>query len=162
MSAMTLAIDASVFVSAARTREAQCRVNMEFLEQVAKAGNSVSCSSLVLPECAGAITRAAGQASSAEFLVARIRPFPHLQLASITPEIGQDAARIASTCRIKGSDACYFAVAQDRQATRGDLGPGGPAAHRRKRGHSRPDRLAPPSRRVAWRRTGPALRWPSA
>lgn len=114
---MTITIDASVFVSSARTEEAHYRVSRQFLIQVQSQNVALFCPALVLPECAAAIARPTGDAALGEELVALIEAMPGLRLVHLDSPLAHRAAKIAARHRLRGADAVYVAVAEALDAT---------------------------------------------
>ncbi|MBN1582878.1 MAG: type II toxin-antitoxin system VapC family toxin [Anaerolineae bacterium] len=109
---MNITIDASVFVSSARTNETHYHASRQFLIQVQDQDAILFCPSLVLPECAAAIARPTGDAALGEELVALIEAMPGLQLVHLDSSLAHRAAEIATRHRLRGADAVYVAVAE--------------------------------------------------
>ncbi len=109
---MSITIDASVFVSSARTEEAHYQASRRFLVQVQGQNIALFCPILVLPECAAAIARPTGDAVLGEELVALIETIPGLQLVHLDSFLAHRAAEIAARHRLRGADAVYIAVAE--------------------------------------------------
>lgn len=108
---MSLIVDASVFVAAARASEEKHDPSRRFLLRVSLSSERVYSPSLVLPECAGAIARLTGKEKQAERIVQLLNAFPGLRLEPISVELADAAGRLAGKCRLRGSDACYVALA---------------------------------------------------
>jgi len=109
---MKCTIDASVFVAIARADEAQHADSVDFLRQLRRQGVPVFCPSLVLPECAGAISRPTGGSEDARRLVRSLERFNGMGFVSLDMPRAERAAEIAITCRLRGSDSTYVAVAE--------------------------------------------------
>ena len=114
---MSLVVDASVFVTSARTTEENYATSRRFLSLAAAGGESVSAPILALPECAGAIGRLTGSHSKARRMVLLLKRIPALQFAPVSEELAEAAAEVAGICRLRGSDSCYVALAADLGAT---------------------------------------------
>jgi predicted nucleic acid-binding protein len=109
---MNLTIDASVFVSSARTEKTHHHASRRFLSQMQGQNAALFCPILVLPECAAAIARPTGDAGLGEELVALIEAMPGLQLVHLDSPLAHRAAEIAARHRLRGADAIYVAVAE--------------------------------------------------
>ena len=114
---MSLVVDASVFVASARGSEREHESSLGFLSLARSQGEVFYTPSLVLPECAGAMVRVTGSPETARTMVSLLEGIPQLELVPVTTELAQAAAEIAGSCRLRGSDACYAALARDRGAT---------------------------------------------
>ena len=113
---MSVVIDASVFVAAARASEPQYARSVEFLSRIQQSGEATYSPVLVLAECSGAIARATGDGGLADRAVALIQRFRGLQLVPLTLAVALRAAEFAAKRRLRGSDAIYVAVASELQA----------------------------------------------
>ena len=109
--------DANVFVSAATPSEVFHADSDRFLTQVRGAGLEIICPALILPETASGIIRPTGSTIAAGLAVTRITTFPNLALIALSQEQAEEAARIAASCRVRGADAVYVAVAQEHGTT---------------------------------------------
>ncbi len=114
---MTITIDASIFVSAARPEEEHRAESQRFLDQFLLTEEVVFCPALILAECAAAIARRTADADLARGIIARIERFGNLQLVELTVERARQAALIAAIHRLRGADAIYVAVAAEFGAT---------------------------------------------
>ncbi len=110
---MNYTIDASVFVSAVRTKEAQHLVSLDFLDQIQAQGVTIFCPTLILPECAAAITRPTGDTALAKQLMRLVENFPGLILTPLLTSLARRAAQVAMTQRLRGADSVYVAVAEE-------------------------------------------------
>jgi len=109
---MIYTIDASVFVSAAFSKEIHHQESLIFLGAVRKQGKDVFCPTLVLAECASAIAGQTDQPVLAERMVALIKNFPKLFLIPLDLFLSESVVRVAVDYRLRGADAVYTAVAQ--------------------------------------------------
>ena len=112
-----LTIDANVFVSARVRTEANQLVSSQFLNRTVAAATIVWCPSLVLPETAAAIIRSTGRVSLANSALSQIVNFPYLTLLDLSVDRARQASEAAITCRLRGADAVYVAVAQEYSTT---------------------------------------------
>lgn len=108
-----LTLDANVFVSASAPAEAQHAVSVTFIGRVAAQSVDVHCPSLVLPEIAAAIIRPTSNAALAAQTVSGIGLLPSITLVTLTEQRARQAAQIAISCRLRGADAIYVALAQE-------------------------------------------------
>ena len=114
---MNCTVDASVFVAASRTVEAQHDRSYAFLRRAQALSVSILCPNLALPESAAAIARPTGDEALAEHTVGWIQDLPGLRLVSVDLPLALSAARIATVQRLRGADSVYVAVAQAFNAT---------------------------------------------
>lgn len=110
---LMLTIDANVFVSAASLTDMLHAASESFLRRVRQSGLRVRCPTLVLPEIASAIIRPTGDAAAAQVTLASVETFPKISFVILTGPRTQAAVQIALTCRLRGADAVYVAVAQE-------------------------------------------------
>ena len=106
---MSLTIDASVFVSAARPSEKFYLTSYRFLQRVR--GIEIYCPTLVLSECAVAIARPTGDPILSRKLVSLVERFPGMSQVPLDQSLARRAAEIAIDHRLRGADAVYVAVA---------------------------------------------------
>jgi predicted nucleic acid-binding protein len=107
--------DASIWVSLFLVDDAfhaECRL---WLKGKASQGEPLIAPVIVLAEVAGAVARRTGSSQFGYQAVKRIQQIPTLQLVAISAEMGEFAAEVASTYRLRGADAIYVAVAYQMQ-----------------------------------------------
>jgi len=114
---MTITVDASVFVAAARVEEVHYEASRRFLLQVQAQDMDLFCPALVLPECAAAVARPTGDAALGKDLAVLIEGIPGLHLMNLDPPLARRAVQIASDHRLRGADSVYVAVAEAFNAT---------------------------------------------
>ncbi len=112
-----LTVDANVFVSAASPVDVFHADSDEFLRRVRRFRLPLHCPALLLPETASGIVRPTGDLLAAQMAVVSVGTFPGMNLAALTEARAQRAARIALTCRLRGADAVYVALAQELGTT---------------------------------------------
>jgi len=112
---MRLTIDASVFVSAARTSEKNYSLSYQFLRNAK--GAKIFCPTLVLVECGAAIARPTGDSLLSEKLINLIKNFPGMRQIPLLLPLALRGAEIAVLNRLRGADAVYVAVAEEYCAT---------------------------------------------
>ena len=110
-------VDASVFVSAMRTREARARESRKLLSALRSQGVPLVAPALLPVEVGAALRRGTGDSAlalrSAEALVA----LPHLTLMPVDSITWRDATETATVYALRGSDAIYVATALRYAAT---------------------------------------------
>ena len=110
-------IDASVHVADIRLHEPHHDEARALLNRVTAEGWPVYLPMIVLAEIAAAISRGTGKPALAQRLITTLRQMPHFELVPIDDELGQLAAELAADHSIRGCDAVYVALAQQRRAT---------------------------------------------
>jgi len=112
-----LTLDANVFVAILSPVNIYCSESLALLTRIRAENQVVICPTLVLPECAGAIIRPTGRVTLAQRALAYVQTLPGIRLVSLTNDLARRAADIAVTCRLRGADAVYAAVAQEAGTT---------------------------------------------
>ena len=107
--------DASVWVSRFLNDDAFHTASLRWLTEMIADERAVVAPASMLAEVAGAIARRTGKTQMGYEVVQRIRRVPSLQLVAIDPDLGNYAAEIASSYRLRGADAMYVAVAHRLQ-----------------------------------------------
>ena len=90
-----LTIDANVFVSASAPAETHHSASLTFIGRI----------------------RPTSDTALATQTISGIRLLPRLTLVALTEKQAERAAQIAITCRLRGADAVYVAVAQKHNTT---------------------------------------------
>jgi predicted nucleic acid-binding protein len=111
---MTVVVDASVFLAAARSDDENHASSRSFLRSATSAG--MVCPSLILPECASVVAAQTGDEKLAGDLASIIESFPGIQIVPLDQTMASRAARIASDHRLRASDAVYAALAESFKA----------------------------------------------
>jgi predicted nucleic acid-binding protein len=109
-------IDASVHVADARPQEPHHSEARALLAQMAAENHQVYLPEVVLAEIAAAISRGTGQIALALRLTRALRRVPHFRFVPVERNLGDLAAEIAARYQIRGCDAVYVALAQQRGA----------------------------------------------
>jgi predicted nucleic acid-binding protein len=86
-----------------------------WLQDMTSQGLPLIAPAIMLAEVAGAVARRTGSSQLGYQIAQRIRQVPTLQLVAISAELGDFAAQVASTSRLRGADALYVAVAHQLQ-----------------------------------------------
>ena len=107
--------DASVWVSRFLNDDAFHAASLRWPTEMIADERAVVAPASMLAEVAGAIARRTGKTQMGYEVVQRIRRVPSLQLVAIDPDLGNYAAEIASSYRLRGADAMYVAVAHRLQ-----------------------------------------------
>lgn len=111
---MKCVIDASVFVASARSDEPNYQMSREFLRKAQI--YEIYCPTLVLAECAAAISRQTDNPSLAEELVGIIEDLPAINLIPLDLLLARKASKMAIKYRLRGADSVYVAVASSFDA----------------------------------------------
>ena len=109
-------IDASVLVADIRPQEPHHAEARTFLKHAASEGRPIYLPVIVLPEIAAAISRGTGEPILARRFVAAVQRIPHYDIVPLDRDLGELAAALAADHRIRGCDAVYVALAQERGA----------------------------------------------
>lgn len=107
-------IDASVHVADARPQELHHADARALLARVAADDIQVYLPEIVLAEIAAAISRGTGRVDLAQALAGALRRVPQFQFVPVDSTLGDLAAEIAARYQIRGCDAVYVALAQQR------------------------------------------------
>ena len=110
-------IDASVHVADARPRELHHAKARELLARIAAEGQVVYLPMIVMAEVAAAISRGTGRPILARRMTAALLRVPHFQFVPVDDALGRLAAQVAADHQIRGCDAVYVALAQQKGAT---------------------------------------------
>ncbi len=105
-----IVVDASVWVSAWISHEAQHAISRAWLNRVI-VDEVLIVPSLALAEIAGAISRVSGSAAAARRAVDSIEQFPNLQIVVPDLQVWMTAVRLAADRKLRGADAVYVAMA---------------------------------------------------
>ena len=109
-------IDASVFVNAFLSHEEGNEESRAVLRKLYDEGRALLAPALLLPEVASALARGQGDTELARRFADALRRLPHLTLLPLDSVLGQEAADLAATYRLRGADAVYVAVARRFEA----------------------------------------------
>ncbi len=112
-----LTVDANVFISVASLADVFHADSDKFLRRVRRSQLRIYCPTLLLPETASGIVRPPGDALAAQMVIVSVETFPGMSLAALTEARAHEAARVALTCRLRGTDAVYVALAQELGTT---------------------------------------------
>ena len=108
-----MTLNANVFVAALTPANVHYGDSLALLTRIRMERIIVTCPALVLPECAGAIIRPTGRVLLTQRALAFVQALPEIRFVPLTADRARQAADIALTCRLRGADAVYAAVAQE-------------------------------------------------
>jgi predicted nucleic acid-binding protein len=105
-------LDASIGVRTLDSRDPFSADCGELLQRLRARAIPVIVPLLVLPEVAGAISRAHRDPMRARVFILFLRTLPNLTLVPIDEALAEQATEIAADARLRGADAIYVAVAR--------------------------------------------------
>ena len=105
-------VDASVWVSRFWADDLFYAASRTWLAKITERGEPLLAPAIMPAEVAGAIARRANDTRLGYEIVQRILQLPTLKVVSVSGELGQLAAQLASQLQLRGADALYVAVAQ--------------------------------------------------
>ena len=112
-----MTLDANVFMGALTPAGIHFADSLALLTRIRTEQLNVVCPTLVLPECAGAIIRPTGRRTLAQQALIFMQTLPGIRFVDLTADRAARAASLAVTCRLRGADAVYAAVAQEQRTT---------------------------------------------
>jgi predicted nucleic acid-binding protein len=104
-------VDASVFINAFNPYEVGHAESFRLMERWRAEATPLAAPTLLLPELAAAVARGGDDTALGQQFAREVRRRPHLTLVPLGPAVAQQAADLAATHRLRGSDAGYAAVA---------------------------------------------------
>lgn len=114
---MSYTVDANIFVAAIRPAEVHNVFSRELLQHLQQQRTFVFCPTLVIPESVAAIARISDDTTLIDRVIAFFEGFFNLELVTLSVLLAHRAAAIARTCRLRGADSVYVAVAEEKNAT---------------------------------------------
>ncbi len=109
--ALTVVVDASVWVSRLVPQDVHHEASRRWLEAFTARGGQVVAPVLLLPEIAGAISRRTGVPDLARQAVQQLQRLRTLRLVALDRRLSQAACQLAADLGLRGADATYVAVA---------------------------------------------------
>ncbi len=106
-----LTIDSSVHVSGIVLREPKSRESVHLLDRLKDGTIRVVAPTLVLTEVAASVARITNSATEGLSAAYAMRVFPGHVLVPIDESLADEAAALAVSCRLRGADAIFAAVA---------------------------------------------------
>jgi predicted nucleic acid-binding protein len=116
MPIISCVLDASVLVAATRPNEPFHDAARACLKRLMAEEIMLLVPTIALVELASAFARSGADAGLAEQVVATYRQRPDLELVAVDEALADAAVTIAARQRIRGCDAVYVALAQERWA----------------------------------------------
>jgi predicted nucleic acid-binding protein len=107
-------IDASVYIALVNTREGNHTQSWAWLEAAHAAREPLVAPVILLAEVAAALSRGLGDAGLARQVVEQLERGGLIELIPVTLPLAERAAAIAASQRIRGCDAVYVALAEER------------------------------------------------
>jgi predicted nucleic acid-binding protein len=104
-------VDASVWVSAFVSSDANYASSLAWLRAQSSGGHRIVAPALLLPEVAGALARRTGDPAHARRVLANMRRLPGLRLVDLTAGGATRAATSAISLGLRGADSVYVALA---------------------------------------------------
>jgi len=105
-------VDASVFVSAFTPSEPAHQASKDFLHQARQSDAPLIVPTLVIVEIAAAIGRGQGKPDLGYAFAMQVNRFPDITFVPLDDGLAEEAAEVAASHRLRGSDAVYVAVAR--------------------------------------------------
>jgi predicted nucleic acid-binding protein len=104
-------VDASVFVNALSPDEDGSDEIAEFMSGLKQEGRVLIQPTSFIPEVVASIARKQDSTDIALEVLRELRKFPRLTLVALDEDLADFASEVATTHRLRGSDAIYAAVA---------------------------------------------------
>ncbi len=108
-------VDASVYVALINAHEEGHAGSWAWLREVFDAGEEIAAPVILVPEVAAAISRGLDEPALAWRAVQQILSRNVVELVPVAPPMAERAADIAIDHRIRGADALYVALAENRR-----------------------------------------------
>jgi len=105
-------VDASVWVAIFRENDVHHGASIEFLALAVANQLNLNIPSLALAEIAGVFARQTGRARLAIRTVRAVLALPRVQRHGLNDELGDRAAALAASCKLRGADAVFVALAE--------------------------------------------------
>lgn len=116
-------IDASVYIALVNAYEREHSSSWAWFEQARTADEVMVAPVILLAEVAAALSRGAGDPALAHRVVQQLVRSEVIELIPVTMTLAEQAAAIAAEHRIRGCDAVYVALADQRSDTLVTLDP---------------------------------------
>jgi len=104
-------VDASVFLNAFNPYEVGHEASHRLLDEMQERGTPIIVPTLLLPEVAGAVSQARGEADLARRFAAALGRLPPLVWVPLDATLARQAMDLAAQNRLPGADAVYATVA---------------------------------------------------
>lgn len=107
-------IDASIYVALINASEAGHAASWRWYLQAVRSGERIFAPAIILGEVAAALSRGMNDKELAQRAARRLERSRAIELVAVTVPLGRAAALLAAEHRIRGCDAMYVALAQER------------------------------------------------
>lgn len=107
-----MVIDSSVWTGGLLDQDVHHAASRGWLAQFLATGGRPIIPTLALAEVAGAISRRTGNVSLGQNALAAVLATPGLYIVPLSRALGEEAARLAYTYRLRGADAIFVATAR--------------------------------------------------
>lgn len=108
-------VDASVVVAVFRADDPGHAASRTWLDRALDRDEPITAPAILLAEVAAALARGLDDDALALHAVETLLQGPLVELHPVTAELGRAAAELATTCRLRGCDAVYAALARSLQ-----------------------------------------------
>src|SRR6202167_228057 len=105
-------VDASVWVAIFRENDVHHSASVAFLDLAIANRRALSIPNLALAEIAGVFARQTGKARLATRTVRALLALPRVQRHGLNDALGDRAAALTATCRLRGAGAFFVALAE--------------------------------------------------
>jgi predicted nucleic acid-binding protein len=110
-----IVVDASVWVSSLIAQDRFHQISRRWLQRYLASGDRLVAPMLLLAEVVGAVARLKADSQFGRDAVQELLSVPQLELVPHDAAFGEAAALLAADLRLRGPDAAYVAVAQQRR-----------------------------------------------
>lgn len=110
-------MDTSVYVAILHPNEPGHTASWAWYIRMIRAGEPIAAPAILLAEVAAALSRGVGDLALAHQAVQQLQQTRTIELLPVTLAIAQQAATIAADHRVRGCDAVFVALAQQRGDT---------------------------------------------
>jgi predicted nucleic acid-binding protein len=105
-------VDASVWVAIFRGNDVHHVAGVAFLDLAVANQEDLNVPNLALAEIAGVFVRQTGQARLASRTVRAVLALPRVHRHGLNDALGDRAAALAASCKLRGADAVFVALAE--------------------------------------------------
>ena len=105
-------VDTSVWVAIFRENDVHHDASVAFLDSAVANQRYLNIPNLALAEIAGVFARQTGKARLATRTVRTLLTLPRLQRHGLDHALGDRAAALAASCKLRGADAVFVALAE--------------------------------------------------
>jgi predicted nucleic acid-binding protein len=105
-------VDASVWLAIFRENDVHHGASVAFLDLAVANRQDLNIPNFALAEIAGVVARQTGKAGLAIRTVRAVLALPRVQRHGLNDALGDRAAALASSCKLRGADAVFVALAE--------------------------------------------------